>query len=320
MKSIRVHRTGPPEVMRLEEMPDPRPGPGQILLQVKAAGLNPVDTYVRSGLYGYSPELPYTPGADAAGLVEELGTGITGLSIGQRVYGGRSLTGSYAEKALFDRAQVHPLPESISFAQGACIGIPYATACRALFQKAKVQPGEMVLVHGASGGVGLAAVQLACEARLTVIGTAGSEPGRQLVRDQGAAHVLDHRDPDHFEEAMKLTQGRGVPVILEMLSNENLGKDLKVLAQGGRVVVIGSRGLVEVDPRDLMLRDASIIGMVLKNTPADEYRQIHEHLGKRLANGTLRPVVGREFPLAKAPEAHRVLMTPPAHGNIVLIV
>lgn len=320
MRRIRVHRTGPPEVMVLEEGEEPAPGPGQVLIQVKAAGVNPVDAYVRAGIYGYSPELPYTPGADASGIVEAVGTGVAGISAGQRVYAGRSISGSYAEKALFDQTQVFPLPEGIAFAQGACVAIPYATAYRALFQKARAQESERVLVHGASGGVGTAAVQIARAAGMTVIGTAGSKEGRRLVREQGADLAADHRAPGHFDEIVAFTRGRGVEVIIELLANENLAKDLKILAPGGRVVVIGSRGTVEVDPRDAMQRDAVILGMVLKNTPPAEFREIHARIREGLRQGTLKPVVGREFPLEQAAQAHRAVMTPPAHGQIVLVV
>lgn len=318
MKRIRVYKTGSPEVMQLEEAEDPRPGPGQVLVRVKAAGVNPVDTYVRAGTFGYAPEVPYTPGADAAGIVEAVGSGMERLRVGERVYGGRAVSGSYAEKALFDEVHVHPLPESVSFAQGACIGIPYVTAYVALFQKAKVQSGETVLVHGASGGVGTAAVQLARAAGLTVIGTAGSETGRRLVWEQRADEVLDHRDPAHFDAILQRTSGRGVEVILEMLANENLGRDLKIVAPGGRVVVIGSRGTAQIDPRDAMFRDAAILGMRLRNLPREEYLRIHAQLGEGLRKGSLRPVVGKEFPLAEAAKAHHAVMTPPAYGNIVL--
>lgn len=319
MKRIRVYRTGPPEVMELEEADPPRPAAGQILVRVEAAGVNPVDTYVRSATQGYSPELPYTPGADAAGVVESVGQGITRLKPGDRVYGGAALTGSYAEAALFDQHRLFPLPEEISFEQGACLAIPYGTACRALFQKAKVRSGETVLVHGASGGVGLAAVQLARTENLTVFGTAGSPQGRRLVEAQGAARVFDHTSVTHGDEILSATGGRGVDVILEMLANRNLGEDLKILAPFGRVVVIGSRGPVQIDPRDAMKRDASVLGMVLKNAPPDEFEALHRRIGSGLRSGALRPVVGKTFALSEAPRAHEAVMSPPARGNIVLI-
>ena len=319
MKRIRVYEVGPPEVMRLEEAPDPMPEPGQVVMRVKAAGVNPVDTYVRAGIYGYSPELPYTPGADAAGVVEAIGEGVRDISVGQRVYGARCLSGAYAEMAVCDADYVYPLPERLSFAQGAGIGIPYTTAHHALCDKAKVQAGDTVLIHGASGGVGVAAVQLAREAGVVVIGTGSSEAGRRLVKEQGAPHVLDHSDPGHFDQVMHLTQGRGVDAILEMLANENLGNDLRVLATFGRIVVIGCRGTVEIDPRQMMQRDLTILGTRLRNATKEEFRHVHAQLAAGFASGRLCPVVGQELPLTQAAGAHRAVMRPPAYGKIVLI-
>ncbi|MBI2901986.1 MAG: NADPH:quinone reductase [Candidatus Methylomirabilis oxyfera] len=319
MNAIRVHEFGAPEVMRLEKVPEPRPGAGQVLVRVKAAGVNPVDTYIRSGMYPRKPALPYTPGADGAGTIESVGEGVKRVAVGDRVYTAGSITGSYAEHTLCHESQVHPLPNPISFTQGAAVNVPYATAYRALYQISHALPGEWVLVHGASGGVGVAALQLARAAGMTIIGTAGTEKGRKLVAAQGAHHVVDHHAPDYLERVLDLTGKRGVDVILEMLANVNLGKELSVLAQRGRVVVIGSRGTVEIDPRDTMMRDASILGMSLFNVPDRERASIHAALVAGLENGTLRPVVGQEIPLADAPRAHHAVMEPGAYGKIVLI-
>ena len=319
MKAIRVHEFGNPEVMKLEEIPEPKAGPGQVLVGVRAAGVNPVDTYIRAGAYARKPDPPDTPGIDAAGVVEAVGAGVSRVANGQRVYLAGTLSGSYAELALCAEAQVHPLPERVSFAQGAAIFVPYVTAYRGLFHRGQAQPGETLLVHGASGGTGIAAVQLARAAGLIVIGTGGTDKGRMLVAEQGAHHVLDHRAPDHLDQLLALTGGRGVDVILEMLANENLGKDLRVLALGGRVVVIGSRGTVEINPRDAMGRDAAILGMTVWNIPEHTMASIHAALGAGLENGALRPVVGQEMPLAEAPRAHLKVMEPGAYGKIVLI-
>ena len=319
MKAIRVHEFGGPDVLRPEDVPEPRPAAGQVLVRVRAAGVNPVDTYIRGGAHAVRPPLPYTPGLDAAGEVEAVGEGVTSLSVGQRVYTAGSLTGTYAEMALCEESQCHALAERVTFAQGAGVFTPYATAYRALFNRAKAVPGETVLVHGASGGVGTAAVQLARAAGLRVVGTAGTDEGRRLVSEQGAHEVLDHREPDYLGRLGGLTGGRGVDVILEMLANVNLDRDLGVLAKGGRVVVVGSRGTVEINPRQLMTRDAAVLGLTLFNMTPQESAAIHAALGAGLEAGTLRPVVGRELPLAEAARAHEEVLKPGAYGKIVLI-
>jgi NADPH2:quinone reductase len=269
-------------------------------VRVHAAGINPLDTYIRSGSYAAKPNLPYTPGNDAAGVVQAVGSDVRKFKAGDRVYVGGSISGTYAELALCEPAQVHPLPEKVSFFQGAGVNTPYATAYRAMFQRAKAVPGETVLIHGATGGVGLASVQLARAAGLIVIGTGGTEEGRRLVAAQGAQHVLDHHAPDYLKQILDLTGGHGVDVILEMAANVNLGKDLTILAKSGRVAVIGSRGPVEINPRDAMSRDAVILGVMLGNASEKERAGIHAALDAGLENGTLRPVVRKELPLAQA--------------------
>lgn len=319
MKAIRVEEFGGPEVMKLVEVPMLEPGPGQVLVRMHAAGVNPVETYIRAGTYPRKPALPFTPGNDGAGVIEQVGPDAT-LQSGDRVYTAGSISGTYAEYALCHVAQVHPLPANASFAQGAAMGTPYATAYRGLFQRGQAKSGETVLIHGASGGVGTAAVQLARARGLRVLGTAGTERGRELVREQGADVGFDHRAPDYLAQIMDATSGRGVDLILEMLANVNLGKDLTILAARGRVVVVGNRGRVEIDARDTMSRDADIRGMVLPNTPAAEMADIHAALVAGLADGTFRPVIGKELPLAEAPEAHRAVMEPGAFGKIVLLI
>ncbi len=318
MKAIRVHQFGDPDVLKLEEVPTPVVGPGQVLVKVHAIGVNPVETYQRSGS-NPAIKLPWTPGMDAAGVVEAVGSSVAGVNVGDRVYTSDTLTGSYAEFALCERASVHRLPANLTFQQGAAINIPYATAYRALHHRARVQAGEVVLIHGASGGVGVAATQIARAAGLTVIGTGGTEAGRKLVADQGAHHVVDHRDSGYLEQILQITGGRGVDIILEMLANVNLGKDLTVLAKFGRVIVIGSRGNVEITPRELMKRDADIRAMTLFNASACELASIHAALGAGFENGTLRPVVRREMRLADAAKAHIAVLEPGAYGKIVLL-
>ena len=318
MNAIRVEQFGGPGVMKLMEVPQPRPGPGQVLVRIHATGVNPVETYIRAGTYARRPDLPFTPGNDGAGVVEEVGEGVAAFRPGDRVYTSGSISGTYAEYALCNAAQVHPLPAQASFSQGAAIGTPYATAYRGLLQRGAALPNETVLVHGASGGVGTAAVQLARARGMRVLGTASTERGRALAREQGAHEVFDHGAPDYLAEIMKVTSGRGVDVIVELAAHINLGNDLTILAPRGRVIVIGNRGPVEINARDAMSRDADIRGLVLPNTPPAEMAAIHAALVAGLENGTLRPVIGKELPLAEAPQAHRAVMEPGSSGKFIL--
>ncbi len=318
MRAIRVSAFGGPEVLRLQEVDDPRPGPGQVVVRLHAAGVNPVETYVRAGAYASTPTLPYTPGSDGAGEVEAVGRGAP-FEPGARVFTSGSLSGTYAEKALCEASQVHHLPTSVSFEQGAALGVPYATAYRSLFQRARARPGEVVLVHGASGGVGTAAVQMARAHGCVVVGSAGSEAGRALVLREGAHHAVDHGTPEHLKEALERLDKPGFDVIVEMLANRNLGHDLGALARGGRVIVVGSRGSVEINPRDLMGRDASVLGMVLFNASDEERASIWAAIAAGLEAGTLRPVVGRELALGEAAQAHHEVMEGKSAGKIVLV-
>lgn len=319
MKAIRVSEFGGPDVLQLEDITDLVPGPGQVLVKLETIGVNPVDVYIASGNYGQRP-LPYTPGSDAAGTVEAVGDGVSGVQVGQRVYTAGTLTGTYAEKTLCRPSQIQPLPERLSFAQGAAIHVPYYTAYYGLHLRAGAKPGETVLVHGASGGVGLAAVQIARAAGLTVIGTAGSDKGKSAVLEAGASVVLDHTQPGYLDEVKAVTSGRGPDIVLETLANVNLAKDLGVVAQNGRVVIIGSRGPVEIDPRQTMQRNSRILGMSLMNATEGDLVQLHAALGAGLANGTLVPIIAREFPLSDASAAHKAIMEPGAYGKIVLVL
>lgn len=309
--------------MKFEDVPDPKPSAGQVLVGLYAIGVNPVDTYVRSGGYTVNITFPFTPGSDGAGVVEAVGDGARRFKRGDRVYifGTTSgiRTGAYAELAVCAESQVCPLPDNVSFAQGAAIGVPYSTAYRALFQKARALPGETVFIHGASGGVGIAATQLAVAHGLRVVGTAGTEHGRELVKQQGVQFVLDHHAPDYLDKLTALTDGGGPDVILEMLANVNLTKDLGVIAIRGRIVVIGNRGTIEINPRAAMQRDAVILGMMMPNAPESDLANIQAALTAGLANGSLKPVINQELPLKDAPKAHKLIMQPGASGKIVLV-
>ncbi len=323
MKAIRVQEWGGPEVMRLEEVTDPRPGPGEAVVKVEAAGVNPVDTYIRAGTYPQLPPLPHVPGGDAGGVVEAVGEGVTAVASGQHVYVagcvGERLSGCYAEKVVRPAGELFPLPDGVSFAAGAAIGVPCATAYRGLFLRGRAKPGETVFIHGASGAVGVAAIQLARARGLNVIGSAGTDRGRELALQQGAHHLVDHTSEDHIDEVRDLTGGKGPDLILEMLANVNLENDLSLVARHGRIVIIGNRGTIEINPRQAMMREVDVLGLALWNCTEAEFASIHAALIAGLANGTLDPVIGRELPLAEAPQAHKAVLEPGAYGKIVLV-
>jgi NADPH2:quinone reductase len=310
-------------VLRYDDIPEPTPGAGQVRVRLHAAGVNPFDTYMLSGTYAIKPPLPYSPGADGAGVVEAVGDGVTGVAVGERVYTGGTADhqsyGAYRQVVLCTPSQVHPLPARVSFAEGAAVNVPALTAHVAL-ERATPRGGDVVLVHGASGSVGLAAVQLARAAGLTVIGTASTDDGLALVAAEGAHHVVNHAEAGHVERIQALANGRGPDVVLEMLANVNLDHDLTMLAPRGRIVVIGNRGRIDIDPRKIMAKHAVVTGLALWGLTTEEVQRGHEALGQALASGALRPVVGTELPLAEAAEAHRRVMTPGARGKIVLLM
>lgn len=319
MKAIRVYKFGEPEVMQLEDIDKLQPAANQVLVRVKAVGVNPVDTYIRAGIYPLKPQLPFTPGLDAAGAVEAIGAEVRHRKIGERVYIFGSDTGSYAEQVLCQESQVYRLPENISFAGGAAIGVPYATAYYALYFRAHALPGETVLVHGASGAVGLAAIQIAKAAGMRVIGTAGTEQGLQLIQKQGVIAAFNHTEKNYLSAIDSLTCGQGVDVVLEMQAHVNLDNDLKLLARNGRVVVIGNRGTITIDPRDTMGREASILGMSLMTVSSKHLQQIHAALVAGLEAGIYKPVINLELPLAEAAQSHVKVMMSGAKGKIILL-
>ncbi|MBA3351679.1 MAG: NADPH:quinone reductase [Blastocatellia bacterium] len=319
MKAIIVHEFGGPEVMRLEDVPTPAPDAGQVLVKIEAAGVNPVDTYLRSGNHAHAPALPYTPGKDGAGVVQQVGDGVTEFKAGDRVYTAGSISGTYAEFSLCEVTHLGRLPDNVTFEEGAGIWTPYATAYRALFQKAGARAGETVLIHGASGGVGIAAIQWATHAGLTVFGTASSDEGKKLVGDQGADRVIDHTDDGHLEEVRKLTDGRGVDVIIEMLANVNLQNDFDGLSMFGRITVVGNRGSLEFNPRVVMGKDATVYGMSLFNAPAKDKQEIHRAIFDGFDQGYLKPVIGESIALGDAPRAHQQVIESKAFGKIVLV-
>ncbi|XP_068949450.1 quinone oxidoreductase-like isoform X1 [Petaurus breviceps papuanus] len=322
MRAIRVFEFGGPDVLKLQkDIPVPEPEENQVLIKVHACGVNPVETYIRSGTYSRTPTLPYTPGTDVAGVVEAVGKHVGNLKKGDRVFTTKTVTGGYAEYTIAHEHAVFPLHESLDFGQGASIGIPYFTAFRALIHSAQAKPGESVLIHGASGGVGIAACQIARAYGLKVLGTAGTEQGRKVVLKNGAHKVFNHREPDYVDKIKEYVGENGVNVIIEMLSNINLHNDLQLLSYRGRVIIVGSRGPIEINPRDTMKKETSIIGVSLYSSPKDDFLQSLAALLAGIETGWLQPVVGPSYPLEHAAQAHEdIIKSQGAYGKMILLM
>ena len=323
MKAIRAHAFGGPEVLQLEELDDPVPGEGEVVVDVHAAGVNPADTYMLNGTYAIVPELPYIPGGDAGGVIAAVGAGVEAHSLGDRVFVGTALsgdlTGCYAEKVKRKACEVMPLPDGISFAEATAFGVSYTTAHYALFERGRAIAGETVFIHGATGSVGTSAIQLAKRAGLTVIGSGGTTNGLDLIRAVGADHAVDHNKEGYLDAVMQVTGGNGPELILEMLANVNLAADMDLAAKFGRIVIIGSRGEITINPRVAMMKELDVRGIALWNATAEQVALIMEDILNAVAEGKVRPVIGRQMPLAEAAAAHTAVLEPGAYGKIVLV-
>lgn len=313
---------GGPSVLKLcSDLPVPSPGQKQVLIRVHACGVNPVETYIRSGSYARTPSLPYTPGSDVSGVVEAVGKGVCLLQAGDRVFTTGTVTGGYAEYTVASEDTVHKLPDSLNYCQGAAMGVPYFTAYRALVHKAHAKPGETVLIHGASGGVGIAACQIARAFGLKVLGTAGTPEGMKLVLNNGAHLAFNHREKDYLEKIKDTTNGLGVNVIIEMLSNVNLSNDLQLLDFGGRVIIVGSRGPIEINPRDTMMKESSVIGVALHFATKSETSECAAALYAGMEAGWLKPVIGPKYTVDKVAQAHEdIINSPGASGKMILTI
>lgn len=325
MRAVQVHKFGGPQVLQVAEgAPIPKVEPNKVLVRVKAAGVNPVDTYIREGSFGYTFSLPYTPGKDGAGIVEEVGQGVTALQKGDRVFfSNRNMNnphGSYAQYSLLDDTDVWKLPEAVSFSKGAALGIPYFTAYRALVLKAKTQASHRVLIHGASGSVGTACVQIAKhKLGATVVGTAGTAYGMEMIKGLGADFTACHRQKDYLPKITEWAGSRGLDVIIEMLANVNLVNDLELLGQNGVVIVVGNRGPIQIDPRDMMRKETSIMGTALFSSTPEEWQAAARFVVEGLEAGWLNPVVERTYPLEGAKAAHHdIIHSLGAKGHLAI--
>eukprot|EP00012_Vannella_robusta_P006392 CAMPEP_0206208176 /NCGR_PEP_ID=MMETSP0166-20121206/16055_1 /ASSEMBLY_ACC=CAM_ASM_000260 /TAXON_ID=95228 /ORGANISM="Vannella robusta, Strain DIVA3 518/3/11/1/6" /LENGTH=318 /DNA_ID=CAMNT_0053629127 /DNA_START=277 /DNA_END=1234 /DNA_ORIENTATION=- len=311
---------GGPEVLEVQSVAVPKIMENQVLVRLEAFGVNPVDTYIRNGTYTFQPNLPYTPGMDGAGVVEKVGENVSDWKCGDRVFLSGSLTGTYAEKTVCESSHLHILPRNIDFAAGAAIYISYATAFVALYHRANHRPGESVLIHGASGGVGLAAVQIARAHGLKVLGTASTETGMTAIEENGGI-AFNHSEDGYRDKILESTDNKGVNIIIEMLSNVNLEHDISTLIGArGRIVIVGCRGAIEINPRGMMGKNSSVTGMHLLQSSPEELAETHKFLQAGLETGILKPIVsGTTFTLDTVAEAQKRVIDRPL-GTIGKVV
>lgn len=325
MKAIQMKEFGGPEVLEYVDVDKPKYGKDEILVRIHAAGINPAETYIRTGNYSFfKPELPYISGTDASGVVVEYGDNVRGFNLGDRVYiaalMAKTNTGTYAEWAVVHKDAVHKLPFYLTFPEGAAIGVPFMAAYRALVQRAKIKRGETVLIHGASGGVGIMAIQIAKKLGAYVIATAGSEEGIKLIKDVGANEVYNHSEDGYIDKIMNERISYDIHVVLEMLANVNLEKDLNLISKYGRIVIIGNRGSLDFNPRMSMEKEADIMGMAIWNFTEDEYYEAIGAMDKMVEDGDINPKVGKEYLLSDAHIAHEDIIGKKANGKVILTV
>ena len=336
MRAIVLAKRGPPEqALELREWPDPVPGDGEVLIEVRAAGLNFADIAARVGLYPDAPKMPSVMGYEVAGVVEAVGPGVSEFEPGQRVAAATHFTG-FAEKAVADARNMLPLPDRMSFEQGAAIPVNYGTAYAALGLMACVKPGETVLVQSAAGGVGIAALQVLRDRGGVAIGTA-SAAKHDACRAHGAEHVIDYRSQDVRQEVDRITNGRGVDVVLDALGE--FRRSYSMLATGGRLVMYGASKLVTGERRNIvktlrgvatmprfnalkMVSDSkAVMGLNLLRW-WDAEGSIEKFTGPLrdlMERGVIQPVVSESFPFSRAADAHRFIQERRNVGKVVLV-
>jgi NADPH:quinone reductase len=322
VKAVRLHEYGGPEVLILEEIDKPQPGPGQVLVRVRAASVNQVDVAVRENRFPTPKEPPKTIGTDGAGVVEEVGEGVQSVAPGAEVvFSGIGIgsEGSYAEYALLAEVQAVPKPPSLSFVEAAAMGLVFPTAYYGLVDRAHVAAGETVLVQGAAGGVGSAALQIAKALGARVLATVGDDAGAELVLELGA-EAIDRKHEDVAARVKQLTEGRGVDVIVEVATSDNLAADVGLVAKGGRIVCIGqgrtAEAAVPVGPAIGV--GATVLFANLGNAGRAGVARLMGEIATLVEQGKVAAVIGEELPLADARRAHELLQGPHL-GKIVLV-
>ena len=322
MKAVVCKTLGPPEALVVEEVPAPAPGAGEVLIGVRACGVNFADTLMVQGKYQERPPLPFIPGLEVAGDVLATGDGVTGLVPGQRV-AALCATGGYAELAATPADVTVPIPDRMPYETAAGFTVAYGTAHVALAHRAALRAGETLLVHGAGGGVGLAAVEVGKAMGATVIATASSEDKRALARAHGAEHVIDYRAGEFRDTVKSLTGGRGADVVFDPVGGEVFTQSMRCIAWEGRLLVIGfAAGDIPEIPAGLVLvKNVSVTGVFWGAYRMHEPAVITQSLRtlfEWFEAGALRPLVSETVPLERAPEAMQRILRREARGKIVL--
>lgn len=323
MKAVRFHEHGDETVLQVDDVAEPTPGYGDVKVRTRAASVNPIDTYIREGDVAPADDLPHIGGADVAGVVRTVGDGVDGFEPGDRVFAtglGLFGAGSYGEYVTVPATRLAPLPDGVSFVDGAAAAMAFATAWRALVVRGSLAVGDVCLVQGGSGGVGHAAVQVARHAGATVLATAREGPPASFVRDLGADAVVDYRSDDLAGTLREAADGRDVDVVLETHAGSNLTADLDLLARGGRVVVIGEDGEIRLSPNAAMTGKVSDADVRLMSIMAstDDQASILRRVGPLLADGTFEVAVAATYPLAEAGAAQRHATSDGTLGKVVI--
>ena len=323
MKALRCHAFGPINTLRVDELPSPSPAAGQVLVDVHAASINFPDALMVQGLYQVKPPLPFTPGAELAGVVSALGEGVTRLKVGDRVVCSTG-TGAFAEQAVVDAAKAIPLPEGMDYAAGASFVLVYGTSLHALQTIGKLQPGETLLVLGAAGGVGIAAIEIAKAMGARVIAAASSDDKRALAKQAGADETVDYTQPDWRREVERLTGGQGANVVYDAVGGDYAEPALRATAWRGRYLVVGfAAGDIPKLPLNLaLLKERAILGVFWGAAMAREPQQLMADLTQLAAwfqAGKVKPPVTEQVTLDQAAAAIERLATRRAMGKIVVL-
>lgn len=318
-----MRELGGPAALLREELADPKPPSGQLLIDVGAIGCNFFDTLITRGKYQVKPDLPFAPGAEVSGTVREVGDGVDGFRPGERVmallpYGG------FASAVLVPPERVFTMPDAVSFEQAAALGLVYQTSYVALVSRARLEEGETLLVHAAAGGVGLSAVQIGVALGARVIGTAGTKDKLELVRNNGAHAVINYREEDFVARVLELTDGRGANVIYDPVGGDTFQRSLKCIAFDGRLLVIGfaSGNIPSVEMNRVLLKNISLVGLhwglYFEKAP-EVLRDAQNAIFDLHRQGKINPVISATYPLGEAARALDALSARETTGKVVLL-